>query len=207
MKNKDLLKNVLGAESNSKSVIAGAILDVLNKAESLEEKKELLSIALIERDTVKKQPIALENKDLSEEKWTDLTTSHLDIVLGHLKMAFLKTNNAIDFSGEVIRLIDFFTETDEKVFALATTLFSIYAPYKELPGTPERIPEHKSTHLLDGNREMVDLIKYVTGLPFTVIESSSLILQILDSIKNNELRVTLLAFYVSVIIRRNKGTD
>ena len=205
MKNKELLRQVLGSETNLKSVQAGAILDVLEKAESLEERKELLSIALIERDTVKKQPIALENKDILKEKWDELNTTHLDIVQGHLKMAFLKTNNAIDFAGEVIRLIDFLDGRDEKIFALASTLFSRYVPYKELPGTPERIPQHKSEHLLEGNKEVTEMIKYVVGLPFTVIESSSLILQILDSVKNNELRISLLAFYVSVIIANERG--
>ena len=64
MNNEQMIRRVLGSESHSKGVVAGALLDILEKAESTEEQKSLLAIALVERESVKKQPYALEEKDI-----------------------------------------------------------------------------------------------------------------------------------------------
>lgn len=202
------LRTVLGAQTTKKSVHAGAILDVLELAQSDDERAQLLAIVLIERDAVQKQVIVLDNKDTIDDRWDLLNNTHYDLVMAHLKMSFFTTNNAHDFAHKILALMGQFKIREEKLFVLGTTLFSTpYIPYKELPGVPKKLPQAQVVHLLESHQDDVSMLKYISELPFTLIEEAGLVLQLLDNTENAELRQALLSFYVRVHIERERNNS
>jgi len=88
MSNANSMRKVLGSQTDDKSVLAQAILKILKAAGSPEERVELLAIALAERDSVDKDPKSLPNKGIDDSIWDQLLRTHVDIVNGHMKMAF-----------------------------------------------------------------------------------------------------------------------
>jgi hypothetical protein len=188
------MRKVLGSQTDDKSVLAQAILKILKSAGSPEERVELFAIALTEIDSVDKDPKSLPNKGIDDATWEQLTRTHVDIINGHMKMAFSRTSSAKEFATELLRLIDFLEEDNEKTFALAQILFSPYVPYQELPGTPVHMSSAEYGHKLQSDRRRTELVNYIMGLPFDErTERASLLLQILDDTQDNELRVALLA--------------
>lgn len=194
MSNATTLRTVLGSNTNDKSVHAQALLKVLQTATSPDERIDLLVIALVERDSVPKTPKALPNKGIPQEEWDQLVKTHSDMINGHLKMAFFKTRTAKEFATEILRLLDFFGEDNEKTFVLAKSLFSPYVPYHELPGTPAHMTSGEYKHKLQSDEKRVELIDYIQELPFDErTERASMILQVIDDTTDKELRVALLA--------------
>jgi len=188
------LRNVLGSQTTDKSIRAQAVLTIMLNAPSPEEKVDLLAIALCERESVTKNPKSLPNKGISQEIWDELAKTHADMVNGHMKMAFFKTQNAKDFAAQILRLIDFFPDEDEKTYVLAKALFSPYAPYHQLPGTPAHMTDSEYNHKLKSDQGRVQLIDYIVRLPFDErTERASLLLQVVDDTNDKDLRVALLS--------------
>jgi len=188
------LKAVLGSQTADKSVHAEALLKVIHSADSSDERADLLAIAFIERDSVTKTPKILPNKGIPDDRWDMLVKTHADLVNGHLKMAFFKSRTARDFASEVLRLVDFLPESDEKTFVVAEALFSPYVPYRELPGTPVHMSNAEYQHKLESDKDRVSLIDYIMGLPFDErTERASMLIQVIDDTNDRDLRVALLA--------------
>ncbi len=199
------LRAVLGSQTSDKSVRAEALLKVIDSADSSDERGELLATAFLERDSVTKTPKTLPNKGLPDDRWDILAKTHGDLVHGHLKMAFFKTRTAKEFAFEVLRLIDFLPDSQEKTFVLATALFSPYVPYRELPGTPVYMSNAEYRHKLESDKNRVDLIDYIMGLPFDErTERASMLLQVFDDTSDRDLRVALLAHAAFVRERKVK---
>jgi hypothetical protein len=194
MSNTTSLRTVLGSQTDDKSVLAQAILKVIQSATSQNERIELFAIALAERDSVPKQPKALPNKGIDQDAWDQLKKTHSDIVDGHMKMAFSKAHNVKEFASEILRLIDFLSEDNEKTFACARVLFSRYVPYQELPGTPVHMTRGEYNHKLGSDPKRKGLMDYIAELPFDErTERASMLLQVLDDTQDKDLRVALLA--------------
>jgi len=194
MSNAVALRTVLGSETSDKSVLGQAILKVIQGATSPEERVDLFAIALSERDTVPKTPRALPNKGISQDDWDQLAKTHADMVDGHLKMAFFRAANVKGFASEILRLVDFVTEENEKTYVLARTLFSAYVPYRELPGKPVHMNDASYRHKLDSEKNRVGLVDYIMGLSFDQrTERASVLLQVIDDTTDKDLRVALLA--------------
>lgn len=194
MPNAKGLRAVLGSQTTDKSVHAQAILQVIQGATSPDERIELLAIALVERDSVPKAPAGLPNKGIPQDLWDQLVRSHSEMIDGHLKMAFFKSTDANLFASEILRLIEFFPDENEKTFALAKSLFSPYVPYLGLPGIPVHMTEAQYRHQLESDKRRVDLIDYIMALPFDErTERASMLLQVIDDTTDKNLRVALLA--------------
>jgi hypothetical protein len=188
------LRNVLGSQTTDKSIRAQAVLAVIQSAPAPEEKVDLLAIALCERESVTKNPKSLPNKGITQECWDELAKTHADMVNGHMKMAFFKTHNAKDFAAEILRLVDFFSDENEKTYVLAKALFSPFAPYHQLPGTPAHMTDSEYNHKLRSGGDRVQLIDYIIGLPFDErSERMSVLLQVVDDTTDKDLRVALLS--------------
>ncbi len=197
------LRNILGSDATDRSVQAQAILEVLNTAANDEEKAQLLSIVLTERDRVEKNAQVLSNKGVSDEVWEQLSKFHYDAISSHLTMAFFKSHSALDFSKHVVRMLNLFDVDDEKTYALATTISSRFIPFKELPGEPVRMSSHQFQHIIESHREKSDLIKYILKVPFpSKAELASMILQVVDDEPERTTRVALLAY--SLILHQER---
>ena len=137
-----------------------------------------------------------------DEKWDELNKTHLEMIRGHMKMSFFKASTAIEFADQILRLIDFFDEREAKVFCLGTALYSNYIPYRELPGIPRKISE-QARHLVDSNRTELEMIQYIAGITFNdLLEEASLVLQAIDDVKNNELRIVMLSVYIGIYLEK-----
>lgn len=187
-----MIREVLGSQTNDKSVHAQALFKIITSVSEAEQ-ADLLAIALAERDEVPKSPKALPNKGIDQDTWDRLVKTHSDMIDGHLKMAFFKTHECKNFAAEILRLIQFFQEDDEKVYAVAHALFSPYVPYHSLPGTPVHMSNMEYQHKLESDKRRVDLIEYVMELPFDEkTERASMLLQVVDDTDDKDLRVALL---------------
>jgi len=194
MNDKDTIRSILGSQTDDKSVVAQAILKVLNTVQDEQEKCELLAVALVERDSVPKVAKVLQNIGVSDDDWDQLTKSHSDMVNGHLKMAFFKSQTALDFAKEIIRLIDFFTSEAERAYTLAKALFSPYIPYRQLPGTPIHMTQSEFRQKLESEKNRLELIEYIIKLPFDeYTEQASMLLQVLEDAQSKDIKVALLA--------------
>jgi hypothetical protein len=134
MANSAEMRTVLGSQTNDKSVAAQAVLKLIQTAISNEEKVELLAVALRERDSVTKTGKALPNKGITPDTWDTLIRTNAAMVDGFQKMAFFRSRTAEDFAAEILKLLDFFSEENERTVALAVTLWSEYVPFQDLPG-------------------------------------------------------------------------
>ena len=194
MSTADALRVVLGSQTNDKSVHAQALFKIIQNASTPDERVELMTVAFVERDTVPKNPKVLPNKGIPDEVWDNLVKTHSGVVSGHLKMAFFKTHTAREFVAETLRLMEFFSEENEKTFVLASALYSPYIPYHELPGNPVHMTDLEFQHKCQADPKHVELIDYILSLPFDErTESASMLLQVIDDIPDHDLRVALLA--------------
>lgn len=199
------IRAILGSQTNDKSVHAEALLKVILEAAN-DERADLLAIVLVERDKVAKSPKTLPNKGLTDDRWDMLVRTHGDMIDGALKLAFFNSRTAKEFAVEILRLIDFFPDQDEKTFAMAKAMFSPYVPYHELPGTPVHMSNSEYRHKLESDEERVGLIDYIMGLPFDErTERASMLLQVIDDTQDRDLRVALLAH--SDAVREKKITE
>ncbi len=197
------LRAVLGSQTNDKSVLSQAILDVLRTASNEEERTQLLAIAMTERDSVEKNPRALSNKGLTKEKWDELSTSLSRLAHEHFRVAFFKSHTVQDFSKGILKVIDHFEDHEEQTFVLGTCLFSPFIPYRELPGEPVRMTAQSIHHILNSSPKMQELIEYICEIPFsTTPELASMILQVLDDVPEKNARVAFLAHALSVFQAR-----
>jgi hypothetical protein len=198
MANSAEMRTVLGSQTNDKSVAAQAVLKLIQTAISNEEKVELLAVALRERDSVTKTGKALPNKGITPDTWDTLIRTNAAMVDGFQKMAFFRSRTAEDFAAEILKLLDFFSEENERTVALAVTLWSEYVPFQELPGAPVHMSTAEYQHKLASEDKKTRLIDYIIGLPFDErTETASMILQVIDDSVDKDLRVALLshAFY------------
>lgn len=187
------LRVAIGSQTDDKSVHAQALLKIILNA-SATERVELMSIAFQERDSVPKNTGHLPNKGIQQDRWDQLTKTHSEMVNGHLKMAFFKTTSVQDFAAELMRLIDFFQDEDEKTYIMAKALYSPYVPYHQLPGTPVHMTGTEYKHKLDSDPHRTQLIDYIMGLPFDErTERASMLLQVINDTDDESLRVALLA--------------
>lgn len=194
MKTADSVRAILGSQTDDKTVVAQALLRVINAAADLNEKGEILTIALVERDNAPRIPQTLPNPGISDDRWEQLTRSHSDLVNGYLKMAFFKTSTAREFATELLRIIAFMPTEEEQTYALAKALFSPYVPYRQLPGTPVHMSDVTFRQKLASEKTRLELIEYIIGLPFgEYTEQASMLLQVLDDTADPEVRVALLA--------------
>jgi hypothetical protein len=194
MSNDAMVRNIIGSQTDDKTVLAQALMKVFQSAQSFDEKCELLIIALVERDDVPKVPKALPNIGIAEDLWDQLSKSHSDMINGHLKMAFFKSQTVKDFAKEIFRLIDFFESENEKTYCLAKALFSPYIPYRQLPGTPVHMTNAEFKQTIESERARIQLIEYIIELPFDEYsERASMLLQVLDDTTDKNVRVALLA--------------
>jgi hypothetical protein len=189
-----VLRTVLGSQTNDKAVLAEALLKTISTAGSDEERSDLMSIALLERDSVSKNPKSLPNKGLDQNTWDQLAKTHSDIVDGFMKMAFSKSKTAKDFALEILRLLDFVADTDATTYAFARVLFSPYVPFQQLPGTPVHMTNADYNHKLASEPKQTSLVDYISALPFDErTERASMLLQVIDDTQDKDLRVALLA--------------
>ncbi|MCK4563158.1 MAG: hypothetical protein KAU94_00630 [Verrucomicrobia bacterium] len=194
MPDENTIRSILGSQTDDKSVVSQAILKVLSEVENPSQKCDLLAIALVERNSVPKVPKSLPNIGLADDIWDQLTKIQNDMVNGHLKMAFFKSQTAKDFAVEILRLVDFFPSEDEKTFALAKALFSPYIPFHQLPGTPIHMTVAEFRQKLASEKDRLELIEYIIELPFDeYTERASMLLQVLEDTPDEDVRVALLA--------------
>lgn len=202
----ETLDHILGAENTDKSVMSQAVLEVLRTATDEEERNELMAHAMVHRDDAAKHATSLRNKGLTDEAWQHLLHSYADLISAHLKMAFYQSNNAKEFAGKALRLLDLVDGDDEQTFVISGILFSPYVPYMQLPGEIVQMSTERFSHLIQSNKEKANLIRYVIGIPFTkTTELASLVLPVLDDEPNKEVRVGLLAFCFGSIMTHMKG--
>lgn len=196
--NQDIIKRILGSETNDKTIRMHAILKVLNSVDE-KEKVELLSIILTERDSVPKNTDELKEEGLSEEEWHNTISSLNQMIDGHLKNAFFKSRSVKEFSAQLIKLLSFFETETEQIICLAKYIYSPYIPFKELPGEPVRLTDEKYMHLLESNKEKIQMIKYICNLPFfQKMEEISHLLHILSEIDDHSLECALLSYYCTI---------
>jgi len=200
MNSEEKIRKILGSQTTKKSIPAGAILDVLDGAASDNEKERLLGIALMERDSVDKQPNALEiHVSIDDDRWEILGNKYAIMTHEFVKSTYFETDSIEEYSKEMFRFLSFFKERDEKIFVFASMLYSSqFIPYRQLPSSPLDITKEKFNHLLQGGSEKRDLISYIAGLPFrTTTGEASVLLKVLDECEDNfELRSSLLAYYI-----------
>ena len=190
----DVIRSVLGSETNDKSVQAQAVLEILKTATDDDERARLFAIVLTERDSVAKRPKPLSNKGLTPEEWSDLVDTQQGVVNSHLLRTFLRTSHVMDFSKDALRVLDLFDTDNERTFAIAAMMFSPYVPYRQLPGRIVPIPSQRFDHLIKANKDKVELIEYAINIPFNkTTEVASLLLPILDAAGDQDTRVALLA--------------
>jgi len=193
------IRSILGSETNDKSVHAQAIHEILKTAADEDERAELFAIVITERDSVPKKPKPLSNKGLSAEDWADLNNTQHKVVLSFLLRTFLRTSSALEFAKGALRVLDLFDTDDEKTFAIASIMFSPYVPYRHLPARIQPMSSERFDHLVQANKEQVDLIRYAINIPFNkTTEVASLILPILDAEQDQETRVALLAAVIGI---------
>ena len=212
MADKTAVRSILGAQIDDTSVLAQALLKVINSTETVDEKAEVLSIALLERDSVPKVAKALPNTGVPDDEWDQLNKFHIDTVQGHLRMAFFKNRTVEGFAREILRLVDFFQEDNEKAFVLAAAIYSPYVPFKQLPGTPINMSYKELIHKLESSKDHLELIEYIIDLPFSeYTERASMLLQVIDDTKDRGLRIALLAAawqkHERNIIKENKDEE
>lgn len=199
----DVIRGILGSETNDKSVHAQAIHEVLKTAVDDDERAALFAIVLMERDSVPKKAKPLSNKGLSPEEWAELNSTQHQIVLAHLLRTFLRTTTAPEFAKGALKVLDLFDTDNEKTFAIASIMFSPYVPYRQLPGRIVPISSERFDHLVQANKGQVELIEYAINIPFNkTTEVASLLLPILDKEQDQEARVALLAAVIGLHQRK-----
>jgi len=202
--NQTVLRKLLGSQTNDKSIMGQAIWQLISALES-EEQIELLSICFTERNSVPKYEEGLKNSGLTNEEWDNLIESISDMIDAHLKNAFFNSRTVNEFSKQVLKLINFFDTENEKTYCLTHCIFSNYIPFHELPGEPLRLSNERFHHLLHSNNSKKDLIDYIVKLPFSsYTEAVSHVLHIVDSEKSQELRTSLLSYYIAGRLERLK---
>ena len=195
MKSDELIRKILGSQTNNKSVRAQAIYNVLREKNE-DEKIHLLSICLTEMHLVNKNYDTLKNEGLTELQWQDLLQSLAQMIRAHINSAFFKTRTAEEFARQVLKLMNFYDTEEEKIVCLAYVLNSEFVPFIELPGERLKIDSERYNHLLSLKKDDVRLIDYIIQLPFkTMTEEASHILHILDKHDGIELRACLLGYY------------
>lgn len=192
---KNILKKLMGSLTDDKAVRAQAIWGLI-KDKNEEEKIELLSICFSEKGKVPSYDEELKNEGFPVETFQELSEAYSTMIDAHLKNSFFNSRSVNDFSKQILRLIDFYDEENEKIYCLLHCYYSDYIPFHELPGTPLRLSDERFYNLLDSNGDKKDLIDYLVKLPFTTYtEAISHVLHVIDSIDNIELRTALLSYY------------
>jgi hypothetical protein len=203
MERKEEIRKILGSQTTNKSVHAQALWQLIDTAESLEEKIELLEIVFTELISVEKHNQILSNKGIDVDEWNDLDRKYTRMVMDFSRNAFFSTNNSKEFSGEILRLLDFFKAENEKAFCLAIVAYSTnIVPYHNLPGDSIRISAEEYRQLLLANKDKAALVKYLVNLPFyDWTEAASQVLQVIDDVTDKKLRIALLSYFMTLKIR------
>lgn len=203
MERKEEIRKILGSQTTDKSVHAQALWQLIETAESREEKIELLEIVFTELTTVEKQSPVLSNKGMDIDEWNDLSRKYARMVGDFSRNAFFSTRNSKEFSGEILRLLDFFGTENEKAFCLATVTYSTnIVPYHNLPGDSVRISDEEYKQLLLANKDKANLVRYLVNLPFyDWTEAASQVLQVIDDVTDKKLRNALLSYFMTLKIK------
>lgn len=203
MHKRNTIKQILGSDTDDRSVRAEAIYKVLVTASDEKEMSELLAGCITDLHSVPKTPNTLKNQGLSQDDWDNLVSTRTELLNSHLKSSFFKSKTAIEFATQFLKVFHILDDEKEKIYAISIILNSPYVPYKELPSDIVRMTQHQFEHLVESNKEKSDLIKYVVGIPFkTTVELASLVLPILDDESNKEVRVALLGLTYSAFQSR-----
>jgi hypothetical protein len=192
------LTKVMGSKTSNKSVHAQAMWRVIDEAESKEEKVDLLEFVVTNFGKVPTHPQVLGEKGLEPAKWNKLVKKIGSMVNDHIRNAFFSTANSRDFAGELLRLVEFFPDPEEKTVCLGTALFSCnIVPYHNLPGDPVTISQEELQQLLLANKNEAELIGYLVMLPFyDWTQAAAQVLQVIDSTDDKKLRVALLTWFM-----------
>ena len=203
---KSEIRRILGSKTDDKSVHAQAILDLLNEADSTEQKVELLEVAFIERDKVEKSPEVLKNKGLEPDVYAECGRLLGNIANQHARNAFFSTENSKEFTEEILRFIDFQKKPEDQCYCLAIILYDTnIIPYHNLPGKPVRISYDEYKQLLLSHKESAELIGYLVNLPFfDWVEATSVLLQVIDDAKDPKLRIALLSYFMMAKMQSNQ---
>lgn len=209
MKNEYLeeLASILGSTSSLKSETGSALFSLIEKAKDDGEHIKLLEIALVKRESFPdtKQPIEINIDSNVEDKWDELNQYHLEVIMSHLKLAFVQSDSIEKFSKKCFGIIELFDDVDEKIFALSSILYSPYIPYRQIVGSLKSVSSKEYNELLIKNQEFADDIIYVEKLPFEDLPSECLnVLNVLNKTADDKLKVALLSLYASNLIRRYK---
>jgi hypothetical protein len=200
---KILGSQTLGAKSGDKSVNAQALWEVVEKADSREEKVELLEAIFTKWGKAPKNAYVLKNAGIGSDNWDELNRKLTGIVTDYSRNTFFTTKNSHEFATEILRFLDFFPPENEKIFCLATILYaSDIIPYHNLPGDTIRISDEEHRALLLANTEKAELIRYLVSLPFfSWNEAASQVLQVVDSVEDKKLRIALLSYFMIAKIK------
>jgi hypothetical protein len=192
---KDTLRQILGSDTTQIDVHGEALLDVLSTAADDDEAVELLTTVILERDSVEKKPTVLSNKGLSVDAWDELARSHSRLIREYLQTAFFSTNSAEEFSKKILDFMKLFPNNPERTFVFSAIIFGTpYIPYKQLPGKISTMTQHVFDHIISSNPEKRDLVRYVSGIPFsTTVEHAGMVLQVIDDVQDRDTRLALLA--------------
>lgn len=210
MDRKEELRKVLGSQTNDRAVHAQAILKVIAEADSHDEKIALLEYTITQLGKVEKHEQILSNKGLDAQTWNELNTKLGQIVHNHVRNAFFATKNSNEFAVELLRLLDFFVNPDEKTFCFGTVLYGTsVVPYHNLPGDPVILTDAEFNQLILANKDKSELMNYLVELPFfDWTQAASQILQVIDNCGDNKkLRIALLAFFMMKKVKAARGND
>ncbi len=193
------LRKVLGSQTNDKAVHAQAILSIISEVESRDEKIELLDYTITDLGKVEKHEQILSNKGIDPQRWDDLNSKLLVIVNNYVRNAFFSTKNSQEFAAELLRILDFFADPDEKAFCLAVVLYTTsVVPYHNLPGDAITLTEDEFKQLILANKDKSELMRYLVELPFfDWTQAASQVLQVIDDCGDNKkLRIALLTLFM-----------
>ena len=154
---KTILKKLMGSLTDDKAVRAQAIWSLIKDKEE-EEQIELLSICFIEKGKVKSYDEELKNEGSPVEAFNELSEAYSKMIDAHLKNSFFNSRSVNEFSKQILKLIKFYDEENEKIYCLLHCYYSDYIPFHELPGTPLRLSDERFRNLLDSNQEKKDKI-------------------------------------------------
>lgn len=191
---------VLGACTDDKSVIAEALLDILDQAETDDEKSNLIAYTIQNRDTAPRGEQVPVQEGIPKNVWDVMVQTHTEMVRGFLRLSFARSRRVADFSHDVLRMLRLFDSRVEQIFVLAAVLYSDYVPYAEVLQGPLTLAPDQYIDLLKNNNEMAEKIRFVVRVPFmTHLDGADLVLRILDDCSDTNLRVALLALYAGVV--------
>lgn len=194
--NEQRLRTILGSGAPI-SQIGRALVDLLAEAEGDEERVELLTVAVSQRDEVEKQPTELAAKAVPKQRWEELTLREQSEIVRFLKQALFEARSAREFAQMLQTFLAKYPAKDARAFVLANVLYSWYLPFRPLPARPEALDDEVRKRAVEEHRDAFATMHQIAILPFNkTTEQAGLALRVLESVEDRDAKVALLALLI-----------